>query len=248
MIRGIIFDLGSTLMYFEGKWEDIDQASTESLAEFLMAQGIAVGPDFPTLFHEQRKLGWKLAEETEVEHTVEQALRNTLTQMEPLLRDGVLPTAVETYWVRGERQWRAYPDAIATLQVLQARGLRMGLISNADDDGLVQRSVKRLGFAPYLSPVLSSAVEPYWRKPDPRIFHLISDAWQVPPNEIAMVGDVVRYDIVGAHRAGMRAILIDRGDNAPWQKSPDGLANDPAAQPDATINALAEIPAMLEKM
>jgi putative hydrolase of the HAD superfamily len=247
MIRGIIFDLGSTLMYFEGKWDDIDKSSTQSLAQFLNAHGVAVGPDFDALFHEQRKRGWKLTEETNVEHTVEQALRSTLTQMGSSALNGLLPRAVEAYLAQGERQWRAYSDAIATLQALQAHGLRIGLISNADDDGLVQRCVKRLGFAPYLSPVLSSAVEPYWRKPDPRIFHLVSDGWQLPPSEIAMVGDAARYDIVGAHRAGMRGILIDRGENAPWQNIPDELANDPAVQPDAKVTALADIPPVIEK-
>jgi putative hydrolase of the HAD superfamily len=90
-------------------------------------------------------------------------------------------------------------------------------------------------------------MEPYWRKPEARIFHRVSDAWQLPPHEIAMVGDAVRYDIVGAHRAGMRSILIDRGDNAPWQGVPDALANDPAAQADATVRSLTEIPAVIEK-
>ncbi len=247
MIRGIIFDLGGTLMYFKDKWEEFDKTSTESLAEFLNAHGIAVGPDFSALFHEQRKLGWKLAEETETEHTVEQALRNTLAQMSFSSPNGLLHSAVETYFVQIEQQWFAYPDAIATLQDLQKRGLRIGLISNADDDGMVQRSVKKQGFAPYLSPVLSSAMEPYWRKPEARIFHRISDAWQLPPSEIAMVGDTVRYDIIGAHRAGMRAILIDRGDNAPWQSIPDALKNDPTTQADATVHSLAEIPAVIEK-
>jgi 2-haloalkanoic acid dehalogenase type II len=247
MIRGVIFDLGSTLMYFQDKWEEFDQAATESLAEFLNEHGIAVGQDFSALFHEQRKIGWKLAEETEIEHTVEQALRNTLTQMGSFSLDGLLPRAVEVYWARGEQQWRAYPDAIATLQALRARGLRIGLISNADDDGLVQRAVKRLGFAPYLSPVVSSAMEPYWRKPDARIFYRVSDAWHLPPREIAMVGDAVRYDVVGAHRAGMRSILIDRGDNAPWQNIPDALVGDPTAQADATVRSLTEISAVVEK-
>ena len=248
MIRGIIFDLGSTLMYFDGKWEDIDKSSTQSLAQFLNAHGIAVGADFDALFHEQRKRGWTLSDETEIEHTAEQALRATLMEMGAFSLDGLLPRAVEAYFAHGERQWRAYPDAIATLQALQARGLKIGLISNADDDGLVQRCVTRLGFAPFLSPVLSSAMEPYWRKPDARIFHRVSNAWQLPPGEIAMVGDAARYDIVGAHRAGMLGILIDRGDSAPWQNIPDELASDPFVQPDAKVSSLAEILTVIEKM
>ena len=51
---------------------------------------------------------------------------------------------------------------------------------------------------------------------------------------LAMVGDASRYDILAAHRAGMRAILVDRGDNAPWQTIPDELKNDPHIWPEGT--------------
>jgi putative hydrolase of the HAD superfamily len=246
MIRGIIFDLGSTLMYFEGKWEDIDKESAGSLIAFLKSNGVPVDDTFPGLFLKYRKRGWKSTEETGLEHTVEDALRDTLAQLGHFSLDGLLPRAVAVYFALGESRWHAYPDAMETLCALHGRGLRVGLISNADDDGLVQRAVARLGFAPYLSPVLSSAAEPRWRKPDPRIFHLVSDAWQLPPAEIAMVGDAARYDVLGAHRAGMRGILIDRGDNAPWQKIPDELANDPAVKPDAVVRSLSEVLGVLD--
>ena len=254
MIRGIIFDLGSTLMYFEGKWEDVDKESTASLIAFLKSNGVPVDDSFPALFLEQRKRGWKLAEETDIEHTVEEALSGALTRGHCVTRlgqfslDGLLPRAVEAYSALGETCWRAYPDAMETLRALQSRGLRVGLISNADDDGIVHRMVAQHGLEPYLSPILSSAAEPRWRKPDPRIFRLVSAAWHLPPAEIAMVGDAARYDVLGAHRAGMRGILIDRGDNAPWQKVPDELASDPAVKPDATVRSLAEIPGVIERM
>ena len=248
MIRGVIFDLGSTLMYLDGKWEDLDKQSTASLVAFLKSSDIPIDDTFPALFQEQRKRGWKLAEETNSEHTVEEALRRALEQMGHFSLDGLLPRAVQAYFALGEKQWHAYPDAIATLQTLQARGLHLGLISNADDDGLVQRAVKRLGFAAYLSPALSSAAEPRWRKPDPRIFYLVSEAWQLSPAEIAMVGDAPRYDILGAHRAGMHGILIDHGDNSPWQQIPEELADDPAVRADETVHTLAELPDAIEKM
>ncbi|MDE3090776.1 MAG: HAD family hydrolase [Chloroflexota bacterium] len=241
MIHGVIFDLGSTLMYFDGKWEDVDKQSTASLVAFLKTNGVPVDETFPALFLEHRKRGWKLAEETGIEHTVAGALRDTLTQMGHFSLDGLLPRALETFFALSETRWHPYADALETLQALKARGLRVGLISNADDDGVVQRMVVRHRLAPDLSPILSSAAEPRWRKPDPRIFHLVSAAWHLTPAEIAMVGDAARYDVLGAHRAGMRGILIDRGDNAPWQKIPDELASDPAVKPDATVSALAEI-------
>lgn len=255
MIRGVIFDLGSTLMYFDGKWEDADNLSNANLIEFLKSRDVAVGENFQEQFLLDRRRHWQSAEDHGIEARVEEALRDTLFQMgislqagSRLSTDDLLPRAVETYFAEFEKRWRAYPDAVDTLRELCARGMRVGLISNADDVGLVQRECASLGFAPFLDPIISSAGEPRWRKPDPRIFHLVADTWQLAPNEIAMVGDAAAYDVLGARRAGMRGILIDRGDNAPWQKIPDDLKDNPHIQPDATIRALAEIPILIAKM
>ncbi len=249
MIKGIIFDLGGTLMYFEGNWEEIDARSNVRLAEFLRGQGIDVSDDFPARFRAARERGWKLAEEKGIEARIDEALAETLTQLGVhFSSDGLLHKALQVYYSEGELCWLAYPDAIETLQEFQKRRLLVGLISNADSERVVYDSVSRLGFAPFLNPVLSSATEPRWRKPDPRIFHRVSDAWKLEPNEIAMVGDAPRYDILGAHRAGMRGILIDRGDHAPWQKIPEELAKDPLIKPDATVSTLAEIPSVIQQL
>ncbi len=245
MIRGIIFDLGSTLMYFEGEWKEVFTRATAAVAAFLNERGVPVGDDFAARFLAQRQVGWKLAEETGVEQTIGDALGKTLAQSGLASPDGLLPRAVEAYFTVESAHWRAYDDALATLQQLARRGLRLGVISNADDDALVHRAVARLGFAPYVAPVLSSAAEPRWRKPDPRIFHRVSDAWRIAPSGIVMVGDAPAYDVLGAHRAGMRAIWIDRAEGKVWQKIPDALASDPAVRAEATVKALAEIPGVV---
>jgi FMN phosphatase YigB (HAD superfamily) len=112
----------------------------------------------------------------------------------------------------------------------------------------VQNCVVQFGFAPYLQPALSSAMPHRIRKPDPRAFYLISDAWQIAPSDIAMVGDSPQYDILGAHRAGMHAILIDHDEDFWWQKIPDDRANDPALRADVTVKTLAEMPSVIEKL
>jgi len=248
MIRGIIFDLGWTLMTYTGDWKQVNELAYNHTAAFLSANGIRVGEEFSAQFQAARERGWKRAEETGVEQTVEDALREVLGNLGYHSLDGIAPRAVEVFFQEHEARWVAYDDAVATLRELTRRGLRVGLISNADDIGLVHRQVKRLDFAPYLAPVLSSAEEPRWRKPDPRIFHLVSEAWQIAPNEIVMVGDAPMYDVLGAHRAGMKALWIDRDEGGWWQKIPDELANDPAVRADAVVKALAEIPGVIEKM
>jgi HAD superfamily hydrolase (TIGR01662 family) len=247
MIRGVIFDLGWTLMTYNGDWKQVSEMAYKNTADFLNANGFRVGEDFPAQFHAARERGWKMADETGVEQTVEDALREILGDLGYVALDGIAPRAVEIFFAEHEKRWVPYDDALATLQELARRGLKIGLISNADDIGLVHRQVKRFGFATYLWPVWSSAEAPRWRKPDPRIFHRVSEAWQIAPRNIVMVGDAPAYDVLGGHRAGMRAILIDRNEGGWWQKIPDALANDPDIHADAVVKSLAEIPSVIER-
>ncbi len=249
MIRGVIFDLGSTLMHFVGTWEEVDARANVRLANFLRERGASISDDFAARFRSARERGWKIAEEKGIEARIDDALAETLTELAfDFSRNGLLLDALHVYFEEEDQCWQAYPDAVETLQQLLGQDLRVGLVSNADSERIVYDRVQQLGFAPYLNPVLSSAAEPRWRKPDPRIFHLVSDAWKIAPNEIAMVGDAARYDILGAHRAGMRGILIDRGDQASWQKIPDELLNDPMIKPDVTVSSLAEIPMVIKQL
>lgn len=71
------------------------------------------------------------------------------------------------------------------------------------------------------------------RKPDPRVFRMAAVAAECRPGELVHVGDEVESDIVGAKRAGARAVLIDR----------DGRA--PTSPADAVIRSLAELPDLL---
>ncbi len=247
MIQGIIFDLGSTLMYWEGDGKNIDAQSNALLIEFLKAKGITVGEDFLPLFRAEREKGWKSSEESELEHTVEEALEHALVQLGQSPLDGLLTRAVEQFFRPEEANQRAYPGAVETLQGLRERGLHVGLISNADDDGLVKRAVIKLGFAPYLDPITSSAGL-RWRKPNPSIFKHVAEQWRLPPQQIAMVGDAPVYDILGAHRANMLGILIDRGEGQPWQKIPEKYAGDPTIRPDATISHLSEVLSVIERL
>lgn len=235
-------------MYYNANWEETRHHAYQLVAAFLNQNGIAAGEDFVQAFHAARTRGWQAADASGVERLGIEALAETFTELGYPRPDGLLARANAVLFDELARHWLAYDDALATLQELTRRGLRVGLFSNADDDGLVQNCVARLGFAPYLNPALSSAMPHRLRKPDPRALHLIADAWQIAPREIVMVGDSPQYDILGAHRAGMRAILIDHNENFSWQKIPADRANDPALRADAVVKTLAEVPSVIEKM
>ena len=229
-------------MTYDGDWNVVNERSYKQTGDFLKQKGLPVPDNFAALFHAARERSWKRADETGREATVEDALRDVYAGLGITSLDGIASQAVRIFFKEHEQHWVTYPDSLETIQELARRGFRVGLISNADDVGLVYRQVDKFGLRPYLSPVLSSASEPRWRKPDPRIFYLVSDAWKISPSEIVMVGDAPMYDVLGAHRAGMKAIWLDRGEARAWQKIPDTLANDPTIHPDATVHSLLEIP------
>lgn len=74
-------------------------------------------------------------------------------------------------------------------------------------------------------------------KPDLRFFERIATELDLPPAEIAYVGDRVDNDIRPAAAAGMRAIFIRRGPWA-WIQAP----RDDPPEAAATIASLAELP------
>jgi putative hydrolase of the HAD superfamily len=69
-------------------------------------------------------------------------------------------------------------------------------------------------------------------KPDPRIFAHLAALAGVPPREVLHIGDDPLADVVGAVRAGMQAVWLNRG----GKRWPDGLG-----APPRTIATLADI-------
>ncbi|HEY5049722.1 MAG TPA: HAD family hydrolase, partial [Acidothermaceae bacterium] len=138
-----------------------------------------------------------------------------------------------------EAWWRGAhldPDAIPLLDSLRARGLRVGLCSNAPYRiQSLHSQLAYLGLDGHLDAVTFSA-EVGWRKPSPRMFAAALSALGTIPERTVMVGDSETADIAGAHAAGMRAVLIRRSGN---QASGDA---------DEVIAALHELPGALRNM
>ncbi len=239
-IRAFIFDLGNTLMYFEGDWSLVASQGIQAMADYLASEGYHLDVSFGPDFIQTRRAGRQAAARTDVEFTATQALRDTLqAHGHPNVPDAVISRAVEFLFGPEQAFWIPCRDAIATLSELKARGLRMGLISNATNDPLIQRLVAKGGMTSFLDPIISSAAVP-WRKPDPRIFKYVLDQWQLTPAEAVMVGDFPGTDILGAHRAGMRAILIDQGLPAEGH-IPAEIPDRHLLEPDATVHSLGEL-------
>lgn len=103
--------------------------------------------------------------------------------------------------------WIEFPDARPLLEDLREHDFMLGVISNATD--LVRRVFDNLDLTRYFDSIIVSA-EVGVRKPDARIFQLSAKRVNTSPNRIVYVGDKLAVDVVGAKRAGMNSVLIDR--------------------------------------
>jgi putative hydrolase of the HAD superfamily len=108
------------------------------------------------------------------------------------------------------QHFELYDDVPDVLRELASAGLRIGLISNShrclasfqshfDLQGLIAATV--------------SSSEHGFMKPHPSIFSAAMQLVDVEPRDAVMVGDSLRHDVEGAVRAGMRGVLLHRGDS-----------------------------------
>ena len=95
------------------------------------------------------------------------------------------------------------------LRELGASGLRIGLISNSHR--CLASFQSHFELQGLISATVSSSNHGFM-KPHPSIFSAALQLVDVAPAAAVMVGDSFKHDVEGAIRAGMRAVLLHRGD------------------------------------
>jgi putative hydrolase of the HAD superfamily len=102
----------------------------------------------------------------------------------------------------------AEPEAAAALALVREAGRVAGVVSNSN--GTIRSILESLGLARSLDFVLDSHEEGL-EKPDPRFFERALARAGVRAEEAGYIGDFYSVDVVGARRAGIRAVLMDPG-------------------------------------
>ena len=243
MIKGIIFDLGNTLIHFSADWDQVIRAGAEAMADWYFKKK-HIKLDAPALietFIAERAAGEEIAQQTHMEVTAQQSLRNALQKIEaPPTTGALVEAALKIFFEPEEEAYAPFADAVETLKQLRGQGYRLGLYSNATDDRLVQRLVNRNSLRPWLSPTFSSA-GCGWRKPRRETFDLIAGRWGLPSEQLVVVGDTLNADILGAQNAGMSGIL------AAMHEAPTNAAHR-HIQPAAVAERLAVLPQIIAQL
>ena len=211
-IKGILFDLGDTLIDF----------AHASMTEMFL-QGARIGynylqelgkpvPKFRKFhFRQLWSIRWNF-----IKSRVTGREFNSLDVMGGFARKwGYELTETENL----ELAWRFYqplckvasivPGAPETLKALREKGLKLALVSNTFLPGaILDRHLDLVAIGDMFDTRIYSS-EVGVRKPHPRIFQLALDAIGLQAAQAIFVGDSPKADIAGANRAGMTTVLRD---------------------------------------
>lgn len=237
-ITTIFFDLGSTLLYFDGDWQEVMPRAIQALYNNLHSLGIYIDPhDFEQSFWRRLNKYYVQRELEYIEYTTTSLLENQLCEFGyEDINPEKLQQAVDAMYAVTQTHWLPENEVHSTLNELSNRGYQMAIISNAGDDRDVQALVDKAGIRDYFKIILSSASIGI-RKPNPEIFNAVINKLGIEPVNAAMVGDTLSADILGAHNSGLIDIWITRRG-----KTTANIENLEYINPTLIVNNLAELP------
>jgi putative hydrolase of the HAD superfamily len=102
------------------------------------------------------------------------------------------------------------PDVRPTLTALTAAGIELGLVINsAHPAGVIDQHLDQLKLLEFF-PTRAYSTEIGAHKPDAQLFSAALNSIGASASEAIYVGDEIRSDILGAHRVGIRTVLLSR--------------------------------------
>jgi putative hydrolase of the HAD superfamily len=239
VIRGVLFDLGSTLIRFDGNWPILLQDSLDLLIDQLQEDGLDFNrSEFRSAFEHTLEANNLQRQSSQLERSTSALLHETLRffgydEISP----DIIGRGVMRFYSVSETHWQPMPALHEVLDELREEGRMLGIISNAGDVGNVQRLIDKVNIRKYFDPIIiSSAIG--IRKPDPGLFEIVLDQWQVNPESVVMIGDRLEADILGAQAAGLHQIWI----------KPEAEASDaPDITPEKIAETLVDIPGLIRE-
>jgi REG-2-like HAD superfamily hydrolase len=103
--------------------------------------------------------------------------------------------------------WELYPDTIESLRQLKSCDFSLAIVSNWNSS--LKSIVDGLELNGYFDFVIASA-EAGSKKPSPRIFEIALQRAGRAPSRVVHIGDTFQTDVLGARKAGIRGIMLDR--------------------------------------
>lgn len=231
-IKGIIFDYGGTLDSGGNHWSEVIWAAYRKA-------GVAVGKDeFRDAYvHAERELA--RTRHILPEHDFHDLLDIKMRlELQWLAGQGLFPS--EQIEIKAKEIAQLCYDSAkshveAAKPVLDELRKRYPMVLVSNFYGNVESVLRDFGLDRYFDRIIESAVVGV-RKPDPKIFRLGVDALGLRPEQVLVVGDSYKKDIVPAETIGCKVL---------WLKGKGWTAEEDAQLHPAVISTISDILAFL---
>lgn len=237
-VRAVLFDLGGTLAdyYDRAEWPEVLTACIGAATAWVSGRGGAVAEANvrARLEEEQQEESRRLKGRDWRVYPMEDRLVRAFLPPETPVEAGLGAALCRAFLGPVFARGRLLPGALETVDMLRARGFKLGIVSNMPwgaPQEPWEEEVRRLGLLGRI-PAFVTCRDAGWRKPDGRVFALAAARVGVPPEACLFVGDEPVWDYEGAAAAGMTPVLLDR-------------AGTHAAKGLRTITALAEVSGLI---
>ncbi|MCD4752840.1 MAG: HAD family hydrolase [Anaerolineaceae bacterium] len=238
----ILFDLGSTLVFFTGNWDEVLDEAIFKMVPVLsnILNKNILEHEFHSLYKSALTQYYINRDIDYTELSTHKLLNNLLNaSFHTSLPDEDIILVMDEFYSYTRSHWVLDEETLPVLQKLRSQGYRLGLISNAGYASDVTRQLENFQLSPFFDQILISADVGY-RKPHLTIFQKAIEFFGQAPHDFVMIGDTLSADIIGARKAGMSNVWINR-----WASPPSTHYRDDAIIPDRKISSLSELPDLL---
>ncbi|MDY6917335.1 MAG: HAD family hydrolase [Chloroflexota bacterium] len=209
-IRSVIFDCYSTLIDIrtdEGKKEVF-----ERLSLYLRYYGASVSAaELKASLEREKKRHLKSTVERYPEVDLEAVFRRVLERARlgnPFLAE----SCCKLFRLLSRERFELFPDTLPVLQQMKRAGYGLAVVSDAQKTFCIPEG-EMLGLNQFFDHIVLSTQYGF-RKPDPRLFTIACSLLGVSTAEAVYVGNDPDKDVEGAKGAGMRVVLVNRGEKA----------------------------------
>ncbi len=236
-IKGIIFDFGFTLFYFddpsvERYYESFRKGllkSIDLLKEKQVWNDNISDELFVKKFSKKREQYWREGRKTKTEFPTSLIYRELLESLQKenfvnkidYLDEDTYEKLAEIYHSFEQEEWKPFPKTKETLEKLSKyKNIKLAVLSNHPSHRMVENSLKKFQLFKYFDAVVTSA-QFGKRKPDPEIFYYTLRKMGLTENSECLVCGDEYADVVGGDRAGMQTILCERKYKFPFERELD---------------------------
>ncbi len=234
IVKGIIFDFGFTLFYFDNPsveryYECFKKGLLKSISilkEKQVWSGEISDESFVKKFAKKREHFFRKSIKTKIEFPTSMIFQNVLESLreENIINDinhidgNTYDKLAELYHSCEEDEWEPFKNTRETLETLKEKNIKIALISNHPNHQTIKNMLKKHDLAKYFDFIMTSAKYGK-RKPDPNIFlHTLEKMDLIKHADSIIVCGDEYADIIGAQRANLQSVLLERQYKFPFEK------------------------------